>query len=195
MGDILNNATQFTEIIMKNFVREGHICVDATTGNGKDTLILAKLVGVTGFVYSFDIQKIALENAGDLLAKKGLHHRVSLVHDSHENIRGNIEGEIDFIIYNLGYLPGGDKSVRTSATTTIRSINNALYSMVPGAIMLITAYTGHEGGLYEYQAVRGLAEELDQNGYNVFEFSFINQKNNPPITIGIEVRGGRIWQR
>ena len=195
MNDKLNNATQFVELLMEYFVKKGQICVDATAGNGKDTLTLANLVGDSGLVYSFDIQKEAIKNTEELLLQKNIRHRVELIPNSHVDIQEFITRKIDFVVYNLGYLPGGDKSIRTDASTTIESIKNTLEIMAPGAIMLITAYRGHEGGLIEYESVKGITEELDQKRYNVFEFTFINQKNNPPVTIGVEVRGGKTWQR
>jgi len=129
------------------------------------------------------------------LKGRSLLERVRLIQDSHVHLDKHIPGNIDFIIYNLGYLPGGDKAVRTNAEATISSIDKALAIMNPGAVMLVTSYRGHEGGLAEYIAVKEYFEALSQEHYNVFEFSFINQKNNPPITIGLEVRGGRTWQR
>ncbi len=180
---------------MERFVSQGQVCVDATVGNGHDTAKLAGLVGDEGLVYGFDIQGLAILNTEKLLKSVGLDGRVRLIQDSHENIDIHIDDEIDFIIYNLGYLPGGDKSVRTESNTTIKSIDKAIKIMRQGAILLVTAYRGHQGGMAEYSSVREYFEGLPQDIYNVFEFSFINQKNNPPITIGLEVRGGRTWQR
>ncbi|WP_422486717.1 tRNA (mnm(5)s(2)U34)-methyltransferase [Gudongella sp. DL1XJH-153] len=195
MDDRLNNATQLVETLMKSFVVEGQTCLDATAGNGMDTVTLANLVGDCGLVYSFDIQKEAIKNTEELLIRKNLRHRVNLIEDSHVDIQEYIGHKIDFVVYNLGYLPGGDKAIRTDSSTTSKSIKNALEIMAPGAIMLITSYRGHEGGLLEYEAVKKITEGLDQKKYNVFEFKFINQKNNPPVTIGVEVRGGKTWQR
>lgn len=191
MGDRFNNSTQLTEMIMKKTIKEGQICVDATAGNGHDTLRLAKLVGESGLVYSFDIQDEAIKNTRELLLLKGFNKRVILIQDSHENLKDYIENQIDFIIYNLGYMPGGDKTITTVTKTTLESVNNALSKMFPGAIMLITAYRGHQEGLDEYKALVDMTRNLEQNKYNVFKLSFENQKNNPPVTIGIEVRRGR----
>lgn len=195
MIDKLNNATQFTELLMERFVSEGKTCVDGTAGNGHDTLKLAGLVGETGFVYGFDIQAEAIMRTQTLLESRGLENRVRLIQDTHENMDIHVPGQVDFIIYNLGYLPGGDKSIRTESNAVIKSMEKSLRKMKPGAIMLVTAYRGHQGGLLEYREVKEYLKSLPQGSYNVFEFSFINQKNNPPITIGLEVRGGRTWVR
>ncbi|WP_409227523.1 tRNA (mnm(5)s(2)U34)-methyltransferase [Gudongella sp. SC589] len=195
MSDRLNNASQFNKILMERFVAKGNVCVDATAGNGYDTCRLANLVGEEGEVYSFDVQDDAILRTRDLLTGEGLQGRVKLIQDTHENIDIHIPGEVDFLIYNLGYLPGGDKPIKTESHTTISSVEKALKIMKHGAIILVTAYRGHQGGLEEYRSVKKYFEGLPQNSYNVFEFSFINQKNDPPITIGLEVRGGRTWQR
>ena len=86
MKDKLNNALQFNEVIFNTFIKAGDVVLDATCGNGNDTLALAKLVGVEGFVYAFDIQKVAIENTRQLLEDNKLSDRVELILNSHENI-------------------------------------------------------------------------------------------------------------
>lgn len=189
MNDKFNNSIQFSEMIMETIVKEGQICVDATAGNGFDTLKLANLVGEKGLVYSFDIQVEAIENTEELLINEKLDGRVRLIKDSHAHLKDYIRDEIDFIIYNLGYMPGGDKSITTVAQTTLESVSSALSIMKTGAIMLITIYKGHKEGFEEYESLVDMTKNLEQNKYNVFKLSFENQKNSPPITIGIEVRG------
>lgn len=189
MSDGLNNALQFNQILMTRFVKPGDIVLDGTCGNGNDTISLAKLVGEEGLVYAFDIQGVALENTRLLLEENNLVDRVDLILDSHENIDKHIEKNLDFVIFNLGYLPQGDKTIKTSLETTIMGIKKALDFMKSGAILLITIYRGHQGGLDEYQGIKEYAENLDQKKYNSFLFHHINQKNYPPISIGIEVRG------
>ncbi len=189
MSDKLNNALQFNELIYRSYVKDGNIVLDATCGNGNDTLNLARLVGKEGHVYGFDIQDLAIENTRHLLGDNNLLNNVSLIKDSHANIDKYIEKKLDFVIFNLGYLPKGDKSIKTSLDTSIMGIKKALDLMKSGAILLITLYRGHEGGLLEYRGVKEFAENLNQKKYNSFLFNHINQKNYPPITIGIEVRG------
>lgn len=189
MKDKLNNAIQFNGLIFNQFIKEGDIVLDATCGNGYDSLTLAKLVGEEGFVYAFDIQEIAIESTRRLIDDNKLSDRVELILDSHENIDKYIDKKLDFVVYNLGYLPQGDKRIRTNYQSTITSIKKALDFMKSGAILLITLYRGHDGGLEEYDRVREFAEKLDQKKFNSFQFNHINQKNYPPISIGIEIRG------
>ncbi|MDX9918244.1 MAG: class I SAM-dependent methyltransferase [Gudongella sp.] len=188
-SDRLNNALQFTELIIKSYVKQGNICIDATAGNGNDTEVLAMTVGPEGKVYAFDIQEQALETTKFRLGAKELLNRVVLVNDSHENICAHVEGPVDFIIYNLGYLPGGDKSVATKKETTLKSLQESLTLLSSKGLMAITCYRGHEGGEEEYSAVMEFVSELDQIKYNTFRFEFLNQKNKPPVVIGVEMRG------
>ncbi len=190
MKDKLNNAIQFNKVIFNAFIKAGDVVLDATCGNGNDTLTLARLVGDEGFVYAFDIQKLAIENTRQLLKDNKLSDRTELILDSHENIDKYLDKKLDFAIYNLGYLPKGDKNIKTDSLSTILSVQKTLNFMKAGGILLVTCYRGHDKGLDEYYKVKDFAEKLDQKNFNSFLFHYINQKNYPPITIGIEVREG-----
>lgn len=189
MKDKLNNALQFNRVLFKTFIKPGDLLLDATCGNGKDTLALANLVGAEGFVYAFDIQKIAIDKTRQLLKQNNLLDRVELIFDSHENIDKYIDKKLDFVVYNLGYLPEGDKNIKTNLDAIIISIEKALDLMKLGGILLITCYRGHDSGMVEYKGVKKFAKNLDQKCFNSFEFYHINQQNYPPVTIGIEIRG------
>lgn len=180
------NSVNITKYIIENYVKEGHRVLDCTVGNGNDTLNLAKSVGNKGKVYGFDIQSVALEITADKLRSNGLEDRVILIKDSHEYINKYIFEELDLIIYNLGYLPGGDKSIKTNSSTTIKSIEKALNLLKSNGLLLITSYTGHKGGEEEKEKIESYLKSLDQKYANVLEFNFINQKNNPPILYGVE---------
>jgi len=180
------NAVETAKNIMKAYVKTGQIALDCTVGNGNDTLLLSLLVGEKGKVYGFDIQSVAIERTRERLRNEGLEDRVILINDSHEHIDRYISEGIDFIVYNLGYLPKGSKEIRTNADSTLKSIKKALFLLKKNGLLLVTCYTGHEGGMEEWKALKEYLKELDQNVYSVLEFNFINQKNNPPILYGIE---------
>lgn len=182
---IINTNTIVKELII-NSVKEGSIALDCTVGNGHDTSLLAELVGDNGKVYGFDIQNKAIEITSDLLIKANLEDRVILIEDSHENIDKYIEEKLDFIIYNLGYLPSGDKSIKTNKESTIRSIMKSLILLNNRGLMAITVYVGHNGGLDEKNAIEELLRSLNQKEYNVLKYDFINQINNPPILYVLE---------
>mgnify|MGYP001000210867 CR=1 FL=1 len=180
------NPVETVKKIMTYYVEEGHIVLDCTVGNGNDTLFLAKLVGETGKVYGFDIQSMAINITKNKLLEKNLEERVTLINDGHENIDKYIEQKIDFAVYNLGYLPNGDRAIKTNASTTLESIKKALNLLHSNGLLLVTCYIGHEGGLEEKEEIENFLKLLNQKEYNVLEFNFINQQNNPPILYGIE---------
>lgn len=180
------NTTKITRDIIYKSVKQGFKVLDCTIGNGNDTLLLADLVGDKGKVYGFDIQKQALEITLSKLIKENLEDRVNLIKDSHENIDLYIEEKLDLIIYNLGYLPKGDKNIKTNKRSTLISISKALNLLKSNGIILITCYTGHTGGLEEKNGVESFLESLDQRKYNVLKYDFINQINSPPVLYGVE---------
>ena len=180
------NPVETVKKIMFYSIKEGQVALDCTVGNGNDTLYLSKLVGENGKVYGFDIQSVALKITKQKLIEEGLEQRVKLINDGHENIDKYIYENIDFIVYNLGYLPKGDKTVKTNAITTLKSLEKSLILLKNNGLLLITCYTGHEGGEEEKSAVKNFLQSLDQKEYNVLEFSFINQQNNPPMLYGVE---------
>lgn len=180
------NPVETVKKIISYYVKENQIVLDATVGNGNDTLFLAKLVGKMGKVYGFDIQSKALNITQKKLLKAGLKERVILINDSHENIDKYIHEKINFIVYNLGYLPNGDKTIKTKAFSTLKSLKKALVLLTNNGLLLITCYTGHEGGQEENKVVEDFLVSLNQKEYNVLKFDFINQKHNPPILYGVE---------
>jgi len=180
------NTIKISREFILNFVKEGQVVLDCTVGNGNDTLTLAKCVGPTGKVYGFDIQKEAIERTKEKLTCENLDKHVILILDGHENIDLYIEEELDFIIYNLGYLPGGDKRIITKKETTLISLEKALGLLKENGLLLVTCYIGHEGGLEEKNAVENFLMALDQKKYNVLKYEFINQRNNPPVLFSIE---------
>lgn len=183
--EIVNTIKITRDIILKH-VKKGFYVLDCTVGNGNDTLLLADLVGDEGKVYGFDIQNTALEITSSKLIKENLEERVKLIKDSHENIDLYIKVKMDLIIYNLGYLPKGDKNITTKKESTLISINKSLDLLNRNGIILITCYTGHVGGLDEKNGIENYLKNLNQKKYNVLKYDFINQINSPPILYGVE---------
>jgi ubiquinone/menaquinone biosynthesis C-methylase UbiE len=147
-------------------VREGDLVVDATAGNGHDTLFLAKLVGETGSVVAFDVQAQAIASTRERLGAEGLLERVKLVHGSHGTIAEHAAaGNVAAVMFNLGYLPGGDHGVITRTEETLRALDGALGVLRPGGILTIVCYPGHEGGDAESAAVTAWGEK---HGAEVF---------------------------
>lgn len=180
------NTNWIVRDLINRHVKQGNVVLDCTVGNGNDTVILAELVGPEGIVYGFDIQDLAIERTKNNLIEKNLIDRVKLIKDSHKNIDNYIEEKLDFIIYNLGYLPKGNKTIKTKKESTILSIKKALELLNKSGIILITVYLGHEGGIEEKEGIEQLLSSLNQKEFNVLKFDFINQINNPPVLYGVE---------
>lgn len=181
-----SNAISITRDLIDRYVKDGDIVLDATVGNGNDTILLAEKVGISGRVYGFDIQKTAINNTISLLESKNLNENVILINEDHFKIDKYIDENLNFIIYNLGYLPKGDKSIKTKASTSIGSIEKSLNLLDYNGLLIITVYTGHAGGLEEKIAIENLIINLNQKNFTVLKYEFINQKNNPPIVYKIE---------
>lgn len=186
MYEYFNNVINIAKELMKKKVKKGDIVIDATIGNGNDTLLLAKLVGDNGKVYGFDIQDLAIKNTRLKLIENKINERVVLIKDSHEKIDYYVAENIDLIIFNLGYLPGGNHEISTKAETTIIALEKSLKLLKENGLLLVTTYIGHNEGKIEDANVIKYFSNLDQKKFNVLKFEFINQVNNPPILYGVE---------
>lgn len=185
---MLLNPLRFSHAVLENTVQVGDVVIDATVGNGHDTLKLASLVKDDGKVYGYDIQYEAIQSTRVKLKETGLSDIVDLLHKGHENIAHlPIEhSTISAVVFNLGYLPSGDKNVITLPDTTISAIDSALPLLKKGGIISLMIYHGHEGGEEEKDAVTNYVSQLSQKKFSVLRYGFINQKNNPPFLIVIE---------
>ncbi|MBS5787409.1 MAG: class I SAM-dependent methyltransferase [Clostridioides difficile] len=182
----LTKITDINKIYLEDIINSGDTVVDATMGNGHDTKYLAEAVGSNGYVYSFDIQKSAIESTRKLLEKTNLDKNVKLVYDGHENILDYVSEEISCVLFNLGYLPRANHDIITKPETTIKALEGSLQLLKPNGVVCIAIYTGHAGGLEERNAIYTFAKNLSQEEYNVLECKFLNQVNNPPQLIMIE---------
>lgn len=186
----LEGVLTFARSLLKKAVSEGDIAVDCTIGNGHDTLFLSQLVGSTGTVYGFDVQHAAIENTTARLQENGVLDRVSLHLTGHQFIMDVIPnkyvGKVTGAIFNLGYLPGSDKTIVTKPETTIAAIDQLLEIMAPKGIIIVVIYHGHDAGAIERDLLLDYAVQLDQKKTHVLQYQFINQKNNPPFIIAIE---------
>jgi len=133
------------------------IVIDATAGNGHDTLFLARHLSDRGHLYAFDIQLQAIEQTRNRLARHGLLHRATLIQANHAEMAEAIpvahHGKIDLIIFNLGYLPHGDKGLITQADSTIRALQSATHLLSPSGRISLLVYPAHPGGATELQAI------------------------------------------
>ncbi|MEC4748149.1 class I SAM-dependent methyltransferase [Methylomicrobium sp. Wu6] len=153
------------------YLRPGAIAIDATVGNGYDTLFLLWQVAPGGRVYGFDIQRSALESAETKINDPELRACLTLFADSHarmaEWIPQEDHGSIGAIMFNLGYLPGGDKAVTTRTESTLAALAAASRLLSPGGIITIVAYPGHTSGAPETERVRRWCEAIDPQCFKV----------------------------
>ena len=183
---ILERVIQYAQTLLKKSVSEGEIAVDATAGNGHDTLFLANLVGDNGYVYAFDVQKEAVDATLHRLLDNALEHRAIVLKDGHENVAKYINKPVAAAIFNLGYLPGGNHEVITRPDTTIQAIESLLTLLKVGGVIVLVVYYGHEGGKDERNEVIEFVSNLPQKHVHVLRYEFMNQKNDPPFIIALE---------
>lgn len=184
----LERILPFAKTLLIAHTNKESIVIDATCGNGNDTYFLARQVP-NGKVYGFDIQTKAIHNTQQKTAE---FHNVELFQASHDNVQQYIpreeHGQIDAAIFNLGYLPKGDKSIVTHPESTIAAINSIFDILAPEGVIVLVIYHGHEEGIIERDAVIEYLRCFDQNKAHVLQYQFINQQNNPPFICAIEKR-------
>ena len=179
------DVTRLVKDIVEEHIKKGDSVVDATMGNGKDTLWLSKMTGTKGKVYCFEIQNNAATKALDMLYQRDTEAAIELIFRGHEVMDKMIEEKVSAVIFNLGYLPGGDKEITTKAETTVAGINAALKILKKGGIVAVTCYTGHPEGKKERDAVLKLASELDRKKYHAANINYPNQGEDAPEIVFI----------
>ncbi|CAM2933174.1 class I SAM-dependent methyltransferase [Hathewaya histolytica] len=165
--------------IIKNYCTNFNVAVDCTLGNGYDTDFLCKTFKT---VYSFDIQKSAIDN----YKNKNISN-VILIEDSHSKIKeylGHIKA--DCFMYNLGFLPGGDKTITTKAEFSLESIKQALGNLNSKGIISICLYIGHKAGKQEEEILLPFLQSLDKSKYAITLHTFLNRSESAPLLIVIE---------
>ena len=178
-------TTELAMAITLEFVRRGDTVVDATCGTGQDTVSLAEAAGDEGVVYAFDIQQDAIDRTGQRLNDSGLSN-VKFVKGSFTEMGEYVSEEsAASVVFNLGYLPGGNHRITTMAVDTLNGLEVATRVVKTGGIITVVLYDGHEEGKREKTAVLKWAKELDASRYHVAYVSMPNQKNNPPEILWI----------
>lgn len=180
------NALSISHEIVSNCLSEGDISVDATAGNGNDTIFMAKLVGEKGRVYSFDIQERAIETTREKLIKNNFEGRVTIIKDGHQFMDKYVPFGIKVVMFNLGYLPGGNHFIATKPENTIAAIEKSLKLLQTGGIVMMVIYYGGDSGFVEKDAVISYIKSLDYKKYSVLVMDFVNWINCPPISVCIE---------
>lgn len=181
-------ARSWAHEMLSDALGDGGVAVDATMGNGHDTLFLCSLVGEKGLVYAFDVQPEAFENTKMRLEDHDMASRAHLILDGHQSMASHIDREVDAVMFNLGWLPGGDKSVTTRVETTIAAVSAAAALIKRGGLITICVYPGHAEGKKELEALERWGSALDASNYDVMMRRYINQPNDPPVLLAVRRR-------
>lgn len=185
----LYGPVPLSHMLLRRFIQTGNRVVDATCGNGKDTLLLAELVGNSGHVWAFDIQESALVRTASRLTEQALQHRVTLLHASHERLLELVNTPVEAVIFNLGWLPGAPRTVATKPHTTLTALGAALQLLTPAGLLLITCYPGHAGGDEEAAAVVNWCSGLASRSFFVWRMGQLNVASNAPFLLLIQRNG------
>ena len=170
---------------MEEALFPGARALDATMGNGYDTLWLCELVGDGGRVYAFDIQQDAVDRTAERLEKAGVSARASLFCMGHERMLEVVHEPVDAVLFNLGWLPGAEHGVTTRTSTTLQAVEAALSLLKEEAVMTVCIYPGHEEGTRELNALLDWASGLDDKRYDAMLRHYVNQPNDPPQMLAI----------
>ncbi|MDQ6957124.1 MAG: class I SAM-dependent methyltransferase [Mariprofundaceae bacterium] len=174
---------------IEKVLQSGDIAIDATTGNGHDTLFLAQCIGRMGEIFTFDVQQQALRSAQSHLQKHHIQTPITWINTGHEHMLEYIplalHGKVKAITFNLGYLPNANKNITTCSDTTLPALNASISLLKDGGVLSILAYTGHDGGREECEAVKTWANNLPNN-FNINITIPQNTKFSPPEWIYIQ---------
>lgn len=187
MLPIFHSHLDLAPYYWQKVLQEGDWAIDATCGNGKDSVKLAKLLTQTGGLISLDIQEKALENANQLFLSQLTTEERSRIHlfcSSHETVPEMAESKpIRLIVYNLGYLPGGDKQLTTLTETTLISIKKSLTTISTKGLLSITCYPGHPEGAKEQKELIHFATTLKSDVWNIIHHIWPNRPKSPSLLI------------
>jgi SAM-dependent methyltransferase len=175
----------------------GELAIDATVGNGHDTIWLADRVGDGGRVLGLDVQEEALRATAERLRSRGLADRVLLVRASHHRLDDLLKeeegrGGPGAVIFNLGYLPGGDPEVTTRTETTLPALDAAIRRVRPGGLVSVVLYPGHAAGRSEADAVARWAGSLPESAASILRCELLGRRSPAPklLTLARPIRGG-----
>ncbi len=155
--------------------------IDFTMGRGRDTLFLCGLAP-EGRVYAFDIQPSAIDQTAALLSQNDIHN-ATLILDSHDRFADYVPGEIDGGLFNLGFLPGGDRSVTTQRGSTVAAVKQAMQALKRGGALGVAVYPGHEEGRLEGETLQSYFAGVDKKEFDIFIYRLLNVPDSPYMMV------------
>ena len=186
---LFQSHLDLTHTYWSQLVQPGDWVIDATCGNGHDTLKLCQLALTSpqGRVYGLDIQSPALLKTEQLLLTHGFkhdHQKIILENKCHSTLPAEIQPEqIKLIVYNLGYLPGANKEQTTKVSTTLQSLEQAQALLMPGGAISLTCYPGHLEGAYEQQALIDLVKQWSPQQWSCCHHQWLNRQAAPTVLL------------
>ncbi len=176
--------THLAWTLLREVIRPGDLVIDATAGNGHDTVFLAECVGQTGKVLAFDVQAEAIHATSEKVSSLDLAHRVTLHQICHTRMEEFVAPEsATAVMFNLGYLPGQDHALTTTAAQTIEALEAATRVLGPGGILSILCYPGHPEGATEADRVETWVTSLTDHGWRVAKYAMIGTKKPAPFLV------------
>ena len=173
----------------KTLIKPGDTVIDATCGNGHDTLVLAKLAltAKSGALFALDLQPVAIGSCRQMLINKlpkGVFNKINFCEGCHSKFPDELQFQsVKMIAYNLGYLPGGDKSMTTTADTTLKSIKEAQNLIQDGGLISITCYPGHTAGMEEEEEIIKFTSSLDPKTWSCCHHRWTNRRIAPSLLL------------
>jgi hypothetical protein len=170
--------------------------VDATAGNGHDTVFLAQHVLPGGRVVAFDVQQEAIEATRRQIengkSEMGDSQGITLHHAGHERMAellpAEMRGELRAVMFNLGYLPGGEKTLITRVDTTLSALEQALEWLAGDGVLTVVVYPGHQGGREEADAVEHWMAALPSDRFEAQRLGYVNFKPTTPFCLAVRKR-------
>ncbi|MFT4177520.1 MAG: class I SAM-dependent methyltransferase [Luteolibacter sp.] len=183
--------TTLLHTLLREVIAVGDVAIDATAGNGHDTVFLAECVGGNGSVLAFDVQEAAIASASARVSAAGFAERVRFFLESHANLAAHVEpASVAAVIFNLGYLPGEDHARTTQADETVRALGQAKRVLKSGGVLAVVCYPGHEAGAVEAAAVEVWMTALAGEKWRVAKYAALGTlKPAPFLLIGRKAEG------
>lgn len=175
-------AVGLTHGFLKSHLRPGGFFVDATCGNGGDTEFLCRLAGEEGRVLALDVQQQAVHNTNERLKQQGLDGIGRAVQLDHALLAQLVPPDsADCIVFNFGYLPGGDHALFTTPKSSLPAVEAALGALRPGGILAACLYSGGPNGFDEKQTMLEFFKSLPITRYTVLVCAFANWADTAPL--------------
>ncbi len=189
------SAVNVARYLLHERISTAGCLVDATAGNGNDTLFLAQNAESKAEIWSFDIQPAALQHTSNLLQHHGLETRVRLVLDSHVNVPKYIKSNVDVFMFNLGYMPGQNHDIMTMTNSTLTAVANAVNLLSVSGVISILSYPGHSEGQKEDAAIQEFVSGLSTYCFTAGCWSLQNHSHISPRVYIIEKVRSEVFER